>query len=119
MPYVMELNCPAVVAEFAEIARALSVNSVKANDTENAHAAIEAIVNLFAAIGIPQNLQELGLDENQCGWVAEQSMGATRLIRNNPVPFDLDAARTVVQSAFEGQRSTLQSRSMAAESRQA
>ena len=118
MPYVMELNFPAVIPEFAKIARALGVNSLNADDTANAHLAIEAVVNLFAAIGIPQNLQELGLAENQCGWVAEQSLNATRLIRNNPVPFDLEAARTIVQCAFEGQRSILRSRSVAAEGRQ-
>ena len=119
MPYVMELNFPAVVPEFAQIARALGVNSLQANDAANARAAIEAVVKLFAAIGIPQNLQELGIAENQCGWVAEQSLSATRLIRNNPVPLDLEVARTVVQCAFDGQRSILRSRSMAVEGRQA
>ena len=80
-------------------------NPVEANQDEVlADRAIEAVAALFAAIGIPANLAELGLPADRQAWAAEQALGIQRLIKNNPRPLDLGAMEGLIKAAFEGDR---------------
>lgn len=95
MPYVMRYNR----REIEDGLREISVLSGAAADAEQGILAIEA---LFARIGIPKTLKELGAAEDQLNRMAEQSLGAARLVNNNPRRLDLAGARSILAAAFSG-----------------
>lgn len=105
MPFVMQYNRPACAEAFAELATLVGLpdGSVEARS----QAFIEAVAALLASIGIPKSLAELGLREDQQEYVAEHSLDAARLIKNNPRPLDLNAMRAITQAAFAGDRQRL------------
>jgi alcohol dehydrogenase class IV len=96
MPYVMAWNAPAIGPELAEIAGAMGL--------DHADQVIPAIAGLFARIGVPPTLRDLGLPRDRIGWVAEQSLGITRLIQNNPRPIGPDDMRRLLDSAYTGEQ---------------
>jgi alcohol dehydrogenase class IV len=106
LPYVMAYNRPSCVADFAEVARAMNLDDGSTTDIL-ADRAIDAVAQLFAAIGIPTNLAELGLPADRQEWAAEQSIGIARLIKNNPRPIDLAAMNGLIKAAFTGDRHLL------------
>jgi len=93
MPYVMRWNRPLIEPEIAEIAAAVGVS---------ADSLIPEIAALFARIGIPANLRDLGLAEDRLDWTAEQSCGIARLIQNNPRPLPLADMRRLLDAAYTG-----------------
>jgi alcohol dehydrogenase class IV len=99
MPYVMTWNAPDIGDELKSIAQAAGL--------EGPGDVIPALVSLFARIGIPPTLRELGLEESRIGWVAEQSIGIARLVQNNPRPLNLDDMQTLIAAAYHGDRSRL------------
>ena len=107
LPYVMEYNRPACAPELAEVARAMGAGSPGDDEELLADLAIDAVADLFAAIGIPKTLAELGLPADKREWTAEQAIGIGRLIKNNPRPLDLESMRTLVDAAFDGDRGRL------------
>jgi alcohol dehydrogenase class IV len=107
MPYAMTFNLSHATGSMAEVAIAMGVAEAGEDDRGNAERAIIAVESLFAAIGIPPDLKALGLREDQQDWTAEQSLGAARLVKNNPRPLDLSAMQAIVRAAFAGDRSRL------------
>ncbi|MGV8853088.1 MAG: iron-containing alcohol dehydrogenase [Devosia sp.] len=107
MPYAMAFNINHATASMAEVATAMGVAEADDDNLGNAERAIVAVETLFGSIGIPPNLQALGLRADQQDWTAEQSLGAARLVKNNPRPLDLDAMRAIVRAAFAGDRAGL------------
>ncbi|HEY1782676.1 MAG TPA: iron-containing alcohol dehydrogenase [Roseiarcus sp.] len=102
LPYVMIYNRSAAAPEMAEIADALGAKPPGGDSEAMADAAITEVQRLFAAIGIPATLAELGLSRDRLDWTAEQAMGIDRLIKNNPRAFDLSAMTRLVRAAFDG-----------------
>lgn len=100
MPWVMQWNQPEIGAELEQMAITMKL--------PDAAAVIPAISALFARIGIPPTLAELGLAEDQLDWVAEQSCGIERLIQNNPRAIDRNDMRKLVGAAFSGSPQLLQ-----------
>jgi len=100
MPYVMAWNAPEIAPELDEIARAIGLKS--------GPQVIPAIAALFARIGIPRTLRDLGLAEDKLDWVAEQSCGIARLIQNNPRPLPLGDMRRLVGAAYRGELAVLE-----------
>lgn len=107
LPFAMEYNLPAAMSEMARIADALGLPATEGGQRERAYAAIDAVARLFGSIGIPKNLHVLGLREDKLAWTAEQSLGASRLVKNNPRPLDVEAMTTIVSAAFSGDRMAL------------
>lgn len=107
MPYVMEFNRSHARADMAAIADAMGVETGGLSEDEKAGAAIDAVADLFASVGIPRTIADLGVTEDQLALIAEQAMGATRLVKNNPRPLDLPSMTALVQAAFEGSRARL------------
>lgn len=99
MPYVMTWNAPVIRAELEEIAAVAGLS--------DANEVISGLAALFAEIGIPSTLRELGLEEDRIDWVAEQSSGIARLIENNPRPLSLVDLRKLVSSAYFGDRAAI------------
>lgn len=107
MPYVMQFNLQARAADFARIAEAMGA-AKPGDDTETAaHSAIDAVSRLFAEVGVPATLTELGFGEDQIDWAAEQAMSATRLIANNPVPLGVENMAAILRAACRGDRGSL------------
>jgi alcohol dehydrogenase class IV len=102
LPYVMSYNKPACAPELAKVASALGLETHGRGSDENAQAAIDEIVRMFAAIKIPRTLAELGLAQDKIEWTAQQAIGIDRLIKNNPRQFDLPAMTNLVQAAYDG-----------------
>ena len=107
LPYVMAYNRPACIPAFAEIARAMAIDSAGRSDATLADLAIDAVAKLFADIGIPADLAALGLPADQQTWAAEQAITVARLIKNNPRGIDLEAMKDLVGAAFAGDRERL------------
>lgn len=108
MPYVMTFNSGWCAPELAEIGRAMGLVG-RGTTEEQAAATVDAVAALFAAIGIPRTLAGLGVEEAQLPQIAEQSMGITRLIKNNPRPIDDASMMDLVRAAFTGDRMRLRS----------
>lgn len=107
MPYVMEFNRAYCEPELAEIGKAMGLDGAGRTAGEQAGAAIDAVERLFASIGIPKTIADLGVRSEQLAQVAEQAMGSARLIKNNPRPIELDAMTMLVDAAFTGERARL------------
>ncbi|GAU86259.1 alcohol dehydrogenase [Bosea sp. BIWAKO-01] len=105
LPYVMEFNRSHARAAMAEIADAMGVETTGLSEDRKASAAIDAVAALFGSIGIPRTIAELGVGRDQLPLVAEQAMGAARLIKNNPRPLDPESMAALVAAAFHGDRS--------------
>lgn len=107
LPYVMEFNRSHASAPLAEIAEAMGLETGGLSENEKAGAAIDAVADLFASVGIPRTIADLGVTLEQLPFVAEQAMGAARLIKNNPRPLDAASMAALVHAAFHGDRARL------------
>lgn len=107
MPFVMEFNRATATQPLAEIARALGLDVAGLDEAAQASAAIDAVAELFAEIGIPPDIKSLGLGEDKLDWTATQALAATRLVKNNPRPLDTDSMALLLKAAFHGDREML------------
>jgi alcohol dehydrogenase len=62
--------------------------------------AVDAVHNLKAEIGIPMNLHELGVEEEDLRALAEATAQVTRLLQMNPRPLDVDALEAMLREAW-------------------
>jgi alcohol dehydrogenase class IV len=106
MPYVMEFNRSHCEAELAQVGAAMGLDAA-GTVADRAGAAIDAVERLFAAIGIPKTIADLGIVSSQLPLVAEQAMLSARLIKNNPRPISPETMATLVDAAFAGDRARL------------
>ena len=102
MPYVMAFNRESCVAEFAQIAAAMGLPVAGKSPEALSVAAIEAVSALFATIGLPKTLAELGMPQDKIAYAAEQAMTAQRLVHNNPKPLDEAALMQIIDAAYHG-----------------
>ncbi|WP_136685721.1 iron-containing alcohol dehydrogenase [Falsirhodobacter xinxiangensis] len=91
MPYVMAFNRPACEPQMAAIAAAMGASD-----------AVEAVARLFADVGIPRTLADLGITPDQLPQIAEKAFLSARLVRNNPRPLGPATMLALVEAAFEG-----------------
>lgn len=95
MPYVMAFNRDDCSEAMAEIGEAMGIG-------RSAKAAVQGVRSLFASIGIPRTIADLGVREDQLALVAEQALGSVRLVKNNPRPLDAASMRLLVDASFHG-----------------
>lgn len=70
LPVVCEFNLPVKEARFADVAKAMGVDTHNMTTQAAAHAAINAIRALSERVGIPAGLSALGIKESDlAGWV--------------------------------------------------
>ena len=108
MPYVMAFNSGWCAPELAEIGKAMGLDAGGADLAGQAVATVDAVDRLFVSIGIPRTLAGLGVEAAQLPQIVEQSMGITRLIKNNPRPIDDRSMMDLVRAAFDGDRMRLE-----------
>jgi alcohol dehydrogenase YqhD (iron-dependent ADH family) len=61
MPYVMEFNRSYARADMAAVAGAMGLETEGMSEDERAGTAIGAVADLFASIGIPRTIADLGV----------------------------------------------------------
>ncbi|HWI85227.1 MAG TPA: iron-containing alcohol dehydrogenase [Sphingomonas sp.] len=105
LPFVMQFNRPACLDAFADLAGVVGLDRGSREDM--AQAFIDAVADLLAKVNIPRSLEALGLKADQLDYVAQNSMNAARLIKNNPRPLDLAAMQSIARAAFAGERDSL------------
>jgi alcohol dehydrogenase class IV len=96
----MRFNLASNPAKFARIATALGGDAAGHTEGEAAEAAVEAVVNLSAEIGIVARLRDLGIPEEAIDGMAAAAMKVTRLLNNNPREVNEDDARRIYCDAY-------------------
>ena len=100
LPYVMRYNLPERQPALAKLAPLLGVDVAKIDECEVAEAAISAVEQLRADIGIPQRISEIGGREEQLPMFAEKSFAIKRLMMLNPrTPSENDLLE-ILRAAF-------------------
>lgn len=92
LPYVMEFNRPARLAEMAALAEAMACTDP-----------VAAVHELGLRVGLPASLAEIGVEAGEVRGLAEASIGIRRLIDNNPVRLDVDALEQILTAAWHGE----------------
>jgi alcohol dehydrogenase class IV len=101
MPYVMAWNSPACTVDLACIGEALGLPQA-GSTSERAAATIWAVGSLFARIGIPRTLADLGVKPDDLERITTQALAADRLVKNNPRKLDVEGMAQIVVAAFNG-----------------
>jgi len=83
LPYVMRFNLEARPKEFARIAALLGEDVAGLSDEAAAGRSVTAVEKLRSAIGIPQQLRELGVTREQLPKFAKMAFGIKRLMLLN------------------------------------
>ena len=82
LPHVCEFNLIACPDRYARIAELMGVNTTGLTVTEAGYAAIDAIRELSASIGIPSSLSELGVKEQDLGVMSENAQKDACMLTN-------------------------------------
>lgn len=82
LPHVCEFNLIACPDRYAKIAQLMGVNTTGLTVTEAAYAAIDAIRELSASIGIPSSLAELGVKEQDLSVMSENAQKDACMLTN-------------------------------------
>ena len=82
LPFAMEFNQPAAVAEFANIAQALGVSKEGNTPDAASQQAIAAVRELAQDTGAARRMSEVGVDTAAIGRMAEDAMKSAHISRN-------------------------------------
>jgi len=99
-PWVMEYNLLATPEKFKEIARAFGENPDGMPDIEGARLAVKSVKNLLDDLGISYKLGTYNVPLDAIPSLAKATMGATRLISNNPRKPSVQDIEMVLQSNY-------------------
>ena len=100
LPYVMEYNLEQASSKFAKVFEWLGGDARGLSESAAATKAIERIVELRKAIGIPNRIRELGGTEEQLPEFAAKAFGIKRLMDLNPrVPSEA-GLQGILKAAF-------------------
>lgn len=84
LPWVMEFNLIGAPEKFIAIARAFGENTRKLSDIEAARLSVKAVKSLLEDVGISYRLSDYGVPREEFQALAKATVGAVRLISNNP-----------------------------------
>jgi alcohol dehydrogenase class IV len=99
MPPVMRFNLPVSAAKYARLAEELGLVAPRTYPDAAAETLIGFTETLLRRVGIPARLRDIGFEDNDLAWVAEETMpsGSTKA---NPRPVSLADARAVAEAAL-------------------
>ena len=100
LPYVMRYNLPGREAHFARVGRLLGADARGLDDKDAAELAIDKVIQIRRAIGIPHTISELGAKEEHLRSFAEKAAEIKRLIRVNPRDANADEIEGVYRAAL-------------------
>ena len=84
LPWVMEFNLIAAPQKYAEIAKAFGEKTEGLSEIEAARLSVKAVKSLLDDVGISYKLSSYGVPREEFGVLAKATVGAARLISNNP-----------------------------------
>jgi aldehyde dehydrogenase (NAD+) len=102
MPYVMRFNNSDVAEEQATIADALGVDIRGMSIEEAGLAAADAVARLTIELGLPTNLKDAGVPENDLQECAQVALSDGAIIYNGKPVFDPDEVLAVLHKAWLG-----------------
>lgn len=100
LPYVMEYNAESPAApKYIHIAKAMGVNTEGMTEAEGVRAAIDAVKNLSLSIGIPQQLHEINVKEEDLHQLAVDAFNDV-CTGGNPRPTSIEDIEALYHKAF-------------------
>lgn len=103
LPYVIGFNLPACPELFREIAIALEQDVTGLDDLAAARKVVDFIVELNAALGIPDNIKELGVNLDLLPRMVSDSMRSGNVLVNPRLTTAADV-ETIITQAYHGRR---------------
>lgn len=100
LPYVMSFNLLGDLKKFSEVAELLGVPTTHLSVRSGAEAAVGACKELSKDIGIPQNMSEVGVHEEQLEDLIDGALDVQRLLKNNPRPITRKDIRDIYNEAM-------------------
>jgi alcohol dehydrogenase class IV len=107
IPYVMAFNAAERVEKLGQIARAMGADGGESDPAALARAAVWAVADLLASVGIPRTVADLGVPADRLADMARAAMNARRLVENNPRPLDEESALVLLRAAHAGDLTVL------------
>jgi alcohol dehydrogenase class IV len=99
LPHVLRFNLPAAEERYAEVARALGVES-NGSAEATACAGFEKLTELSRRCGVPQHLADFQIPRAVIPELADAAMQVTRLLRNNLREMRETDAITIYEAAY-------------------
>lgn len=99
LPHVLRFNLPEAEALYAQLANVL-LPSLSGTDGQKAKAFIQTMENLCFELGIPDRLEQVGIEAGDLPGLAKAAMQQTRLLGNNPRPVTYDDALAIYREAL-------------------
>jgi alcohol dehydrogenase len=99
LPHVMEFNLEAVPEKYADVAKAMGVNTWDMTPAEAAKASVEAVRRLSDDIDIPKRLRDIGVKEEHIPAMTEKAM-ADHCHARNPRICDKESMAALYKLAF-------------------
>lgn len=100
LPYVMEFNLPVAISKYRKIAETMGCPTIGLTDHEAAQAAVQAVKELSLSIGIPQKLNELGVQETDLTILAQAAF-ANVCTPSNPRDITVEDLLELYRKAFK------------------
>ena len=100
LPHVLRFNAPAASKMYAELAPVCFDNVPSGSDEATAAWFADQLEHLSLDVGLPPRMRDAGVTANDLDLLAEEAMGQTRLLKNNPRPVSQSDARTIYEAAF-------------------
>jgi alcohol dehydrogenase len=103
LPHVMAFNLPERIAKFAQVARAMGVDSRGLSEAELAEKSVQRVKEINAQIGIPKGLSSLGIPEKDLEKIAADTMvlGAGYLKKSPRLANEQDLLQ-ILKNAYRG-----------------
>jgi alcohol dehydrogenase len=103
LPHVMAFNISAKTTKYAQIARAMGIDSKGLSDVQLAERAVERVKEINARIGIPKNLSALRIPEKDLEKIAKDTMiiGEGYLKKNPRMANEQDLLK-ILENALKG-----------------
>ena len=99
----MAFNLPERIAKFAQMARAMGVDSKDISDAQLAEKAVEKVKEINVKIGIPKNLSALGIPEKDLEKIAHETMVTGEgYLKKSPRMANEQDLLQILRNAFKG-----------------
>jgi alcohol dehydrogenase class IV len=99
LPFGMEYNLGESASRYALVAEAFGVRRAGASPEDSARAAVQAVRDMNARIGLPRKLREAGVPRERLGEVAEASLSDGSIVYN-PRPADAASLAELLEAAW-------------------
>jgi alcohol dehydrogenase len=101
LPYVIGFNLPACPEKFREIAIAMGQDVTGLDDLDAARKVVDFVVELNAALGIPDNIRDLGVDLDFLPQMVSDSMRSGNVLVNPRLTTAADV-ESIITRAYHG-----------------